>query len=244
MNILVGCEESQRVTTEFRKMGFNAFSCDILPTSGDHKEWHIMEDVLHIINGNCVFKTCDGVEHRIEDKWDLIIAFPPCTHLAVSGAKHFEKKRIDGRQRQAIEFFSKFLTADCERIAIENPIGIISGNYIKDYYPELCEIYSLPIKPSQKIQPYFFGEHARKTTCLWLKGLPLLSPTEIVEPRLITYKSKNGKRSTFSVDYCRGGGNVAQRRSKTYKGIAKAMATQWGNYLRKEKERRKKNGRI
>lgn len=137
MNVLVACEESQRVCIAFREKGHNAFSCDIQPCSGGHPEWHIQGDVLPLLNGRCDFKTAEGVTHTIDGRWDLIIAFPPCTHLASSGARHFSKKREDGRQRAAIEFFCKFLTADCDRIAIENPVGIISGEYIKEHFPEV-----------------------------------------------------------------------------------------------------------
>lgn len=166
--------------------------------------------------------------------WDMIIAFPPCTHLAGSGAAHFEKKRADGRQRDGIEFFCKFLTADCDRIVIENPVGIISGNYIPFHFPDLAEKYDLPRKPSQIIQPYEFGDHARKTTCLWIKGLPLLTPTEIVDPGEIV---GNGFSVGASADMARDeNGKIiswndprtAMIRSKTFPGIAKAMADQWG----------------
>lgn len=160
----------------------------------------------------------------------MILAFPPCTHLAVSGARHFEKKRSDGRQREGIEFFCKFLEADCERVVIENPIGIISGDYVPNYFPEIAERYKLPRKPSQIIQPYEYGHNAKKSTCLWIKGLPNLEPTEIVEPDLVTYECKNGKKATFSANYVRGLKNRARDRSKTYEGVAKAMATQWGKY--------------
>lgn len=233
MKVLVACEESQRVTLYLREREreIEAYSCDIIECSGGHPEWHIMEDVLPLLNGNCKFTTCDGVEHEVIGKWDMIIAFPPCTHLAVSGARHFEGKRADGRQREGIEFFCKFLMADCDKIAVENPVGIIGGGYVKEYFPDLCEKYGLPLQPTQKIQPYEYGEPYKKTTCLWLKGLPKLEPTEIVEPNLITYTCKNGKKATFSTDYCAGGGNVAQRRSKTYVGVAKAMAKQWGDVL-------------
>ena len=112
MKILVACEESQAVTIELRKLGHEAFSCDIIECSGGHPEWHIMQDVLPLLNGFCSFKTADGADHSIESKWDMIIAFPPCTHLAVSGARHFEKKRSDGRQRWGIEFFCELLHAD------------------------------------------------------------------------------------------------------------------------------------
>ena len=179
--ILVACEESQAVTIELRKLGHEAYSCDILPCSGGHPEWHIQDDVLKYLNGHeAIFWTCDNVGHITPKRWDMIIAFPPCTHLAVSGARHFEKKRADGRQREAIEFFCKFLMADCDRIAIENPVGIISGDYIPKWFPDLAEKYGLPIKPIQIIQPYFFGDPHKKTTCLWLKGLPDIKHTEKV----------------------------------------------------------------
>ena len=114
MKVLVACEESQAVTKELRALGHEAYSCDIIECSGGHDEWHIIQDVIPLINGNCSFRTVDGVEHRVNGKWVMLIAFPPCTHLAVSGAAHFEKKRSDGRQREAIEFFCRFLTADCD----------------------------------------------------------------------------------------------------------------------------------
>ena len=171
-----------------RNLGFEAYSCDIIDQSGNHPEWHIMSDVLQLLNGNCSFKTTDGENHFINGRWDMIIAFPPCTHLAVSGAKHFEKKRADGRQREGIEFFCQFLNADCDRISIENPVNIISGEYIAKWFPDLAEKYGLPIKPTQRIQPYEFGHETKKTTCLWLKGLPKLTSTNIVEPKIRTYK--------------------------------------------------------
>lgn len=206
LEILVACEESQAVTIELRKLGHNAFSCDILPCSGGHPEWHLQQDVTELL----------------KRKWDIIIGFPPCTHLAVSGAKHFEQKIKDGRQQQGIDFFMMLANADCERIAIENPVGIMSSKWRK---------------PDQIIQPYQFGHHSRKTTCLWLKGLPKLQHTKIVEPKLITLS--NGK--TFSEDYMKGvkrskAGESSNARSKTYEGIAKAMATQWTDYVLKSAE--------
>lgn len=232
MYILVACEESQAVTNELRALGHEAYSCDIQKCSGGHPEWHIAEDVLPLLNGNCYFKTEDGIRHTIKGKWDMIIAFPPCTHLAVSGARHFEGKRADGRQREAIKFFCKFLEADCDRISIENPVNIISGDYIPKWFPNLAEKYGLPIKPTQIIQPYEFGDPHKKTTCLWLKGLPKLQPTNIVEPKLVSYVCKNGKKVTFSEYMVKGfeNGNRAKHRSKTFPGIAHAMATQWAGY--------------
>ena len=235
MNILIACEESQRVCIAFRDKGHNAFSCDILPCSGGHREWHICGDVLPLLNGNCVFRTMDGVKHRIDGKWDLIIAFPPCTHLAVSGAAWFEKKRADGRQKDGIEFFAKFLNADCDRIAIENPVGIISGDYIPKWFPELAVKYGFPIKPTQKIHPWMFGDNFSKTTCLWIKGLPALTPLITEQPELEWFEwidSKTGKKKRqpkwFADAWKLSPEERSKVRSKTFPGIAKAMAEQWG----------------
>ena len=213
MNILVACEESQEVCKAFRFAGHRAFSCDIQPCSGGFDAWHIQQDVIPLLNGNCRFTTQAGNFYIIPDKWDLIIAFPPCTNLAASGARWFKEKQADGRQAASIDFFMKFVNADCGMIAIENPVGIMSNIYRK---------------PDQIIQPYEYGHPARKSTCLWLKGLPKLVPTEIVKPNLVSYKCKNGKIATFSADYGAGGGENGKRRSKTYSGIAAAMAEQWG----------------
>ena len=138
MKILVACEESQAVTIELRKLGHEGVFCDIIECSGGHPEWHTSKMFLPLLDGNCKFETVDGKCHDIDGKWDMIIAFPPCTHLAVSGAAWFEKKREDGRQRDGIEFFMKFINADCEKIAVENPIGIISGDYISKWFPRLA----------------------------------------------------------------------------------------------------------
>lgn len=166
MRILVACEESQRVTIELRKLGHEAYSCDILPCSGGHPEWHLQQDVTPLL----------------KEKWDMIIAFPPCTHLAVSGSQWFAKKRADGRQREGIEFFCKFLNCDCPKVVIENPVGIMSGTYIKQWFPDLADKFKLPRKYTQIINPYEFGEPYEKRTCLWIKGLPNLVPTHIVKP--------------------------------------------------------------
>lgn len=179
MNVLIACEESQEVCKAFRAKGHRAFSCDIQECSGGHPEWHIMDDVLPLLNGRTSFTTMDGQEHQIDDRWDLIIAHPPCTHLAVSGARHFAAKREDGRQREAIEFFCQFLEADCDKIVVENPVCIISGSYLKEHFPDLAEKYNLPKKPAQMIQPYEFGERARKKTCLWEKEFNLLSQLKL-----------------------------------------------------------------
>ena len=229
MKVLVACEESQTVCKAFRKRGHEAYSCDIIECSGGHPEWHIQGDVIPLLNGNCTFKVQDVTECKktIWDKWDMIIAFPPCTHLAVSGARHFEKKRADGRQKEGIEFFCNFLNADCEKISIENPVGIISGNYIKEHFSELSKQYGLPIKPTQIIQPYEFGHPYTKTTCLWLKGLPKLKPTKVLEKPdngwVNQSFTKDGRYGGFASNF-RG----ATERSKTFEGIAEAMAEQWG----------------
>ncbi|MDO4975470.1 MAG: DNA cytosine methyltransferase [Alphaproteobacteria bacterium] len=228
MKILVACEESQAVTIELRNLGHEAYSCDIQDCSGGHPEWHIKSDVLPLLNGGCEFTTMDTKAHKIVGKWDMILAFPPCTHLAVSGARHFEKKRMDGRQEKAVDFFMKIYTADCDKIAIENPVNIISGSYIKQYFPQLAEKYNLPLKPSQTIQPYYFGEPHRKKTCLWLKNLPKLEPTNTVEVTDIKeYTKKDGTKTTFSDWYNKGGKERQKLRNKTFKGVAVAMATQW-----------------
>lgn len=213
MHVLVACEESQRVCMEFRRLGYEAYSCDTQPCSGGHPEWHIQTDVLPLLNGNCSFQTVDGAEHGISGKWDMIIAFPPCTHLAVSGARYFEEKRKDGRQQQGIDFFMRFVDADCEKIAIENPVGIMSTKYRK---------------PDQIIQLYEFGHTERKSTCLWLRGLPKLVPTEIVEPEL--HICRNGViDSKWHYDTYNLPRKIrARERSKTFSGIARAMAEQWG----------------
>lgn len=225
MKVLIACEESQRVCIEFRKLGHEAYSCDIEPCSGGHPEWHIQEDVIPLLNGNCKFKTCDGLEHEILGKWDMIIAFPPCTHLTVTGNRWFNIdkyghkaiERIEKRKK-AIKFFMEFVNADCDHIAIENPVGVISTEYRK---------------PTQIIQPYMFGDAERKQTCLWLIGLPKLISTDIVIPEIVVYKNGKGTDSKWHMETI---GlpkkERAKARSKTFPGIAKAMAQQWGNNLK------------
>lgn len=244
MKILVACEESQAVTIELRKLGHEAYSCDIIPCSGGHPEWHVMQDVLPLLDGDCEFMSMDREKHKIKGKWDMIIAFPPCTHLAVSGAAHFEKKRNDGRQRQGIEFFAQFLTADCERIAIENPIGIISGDYIPQWFPDLAEKYVLPIKPTQIIHPWMFGDNFSKSTCLWLRGLTPLVPLVTEQPELewkelIDKKTGKAKRQPkWFYDALINSKTPEERaciRSKTFPRIAKAMAEQWAGKVGDDK---------
>lgn len=246
MKVLVACEESQAVCKAFRELGHEAYSCDIIDCSGGHPEWHIQGDVLPLLNPSQIplwnktttingveVKTCDGQEHFIYGKWDMIIAFPPCTHLAVSGALRFAAKREDGRQREGLEFFCKFLEADCDRIAIENPVNIISGEYCKKWFPDIVEKYSLPIKPTQAIHPWMFGHPESKKTCLWLKGLPLLESTNVLplpECGHWANQTKDGQNKLI-IDGKWVGFNdprTARYRSKTYPGIAKAMAEQWG----------------
>ena len=237
MTVLVACEESQEVCKRFRNKGHEAYSCDILDCSGGHDEWHIKDNVLPLLNGNCIFRTVDGVEHHITGRWDMIIAFPPCTHLAVSGARYFEKKRIDGRQRDGIEFFCNFLKADCDRIVIENPINIISGKYVEKWFPDIAEKYGLPISPNQRIHPWMFGDNYSKNTCLWIKGLPLLVPEVMEEPEM-EWKEwndrKTGRKKRQNMWYYDAFKNAktskerSMIRSKTFPGIAQAMADQWG----------------
>ena len=221
MNILVACEESQRVCLAFREKGHNAFSCDIIPCSGGAKQWHIQQDVLPLLNGNCTFLTEDGTIHEIKGKWDMIIAFPPCTYLTVTGNRWFDTEKYGKKawdrmkeRNKAIAFFYRFIMADCQRIAIENPIGVMSTAYRTQ---------------DQIIQPYMFGDQARKATCLWLKNLPKLQPTNIVEPIVIKYKNGKGTDNPWHFDTM---GLPKDERSKlrsqTFPGIAKAMAEQWG----------------
>ena len=209
MKILIACEESQAVTKEFRKLGHEAYSCDILECSGGHPEWHLQQDVSELL----------------KEKWDMIVAFPPCTHLAVSGAKHFEKKRKSKVQQEAIGFFMKFINADCDKIAVENPVGIISGKYITRHFPDIALKENLPIPITQKIQPYEHGHEAQKTTCLWLKNLPKLKPTKLVGKGEM-HITPSGKTLPKWYSNC---GNRKLNRSKTFPGIAKAMAEQWGS---------------
>ena len=206
MKILVACEESQAVTIELRRLGHEAYSCDIQECSGGHPEWHIKGDVLPLLNGDCEFNTMDGERHAISGRWDMIIAFPPCTDLAVSGARHFAKKRADGRQQASIDFFMKFANAHCDRIAIENPVGIMSTRFRK---------------PDQIINPYQFGHPETKKTCLWLKNLQPLEETENVYAYMMTLPEKERSRIHWM------GSGHAKERSKTYPGIARAMAEQW-----------------
>lgn len=224
MKVLVACEESQRVCIAFRKRGHEAYSCDIQEPSGGHPEWHIMQDVRPLLNGNCEFWTKDkdgpGVGwHYISGKWDLIIAHPPCTYLTLAGNKWFKPEfadRFPDRQKQrkeAVEFFMAFANADCDRIAIENPVGIMSSQWRK---------------PDQYIEPYMFGDPEKKKTGLWLKGLPLLKPTNIVEPVIIHCKSGANEPRWHLETMNLPKEERSRIRSQTFIGIAEAMAEQWG----------------
>lgn len=208
MKILVACEESQRVTIEFRKFGHEAYSCDLDFCSGGYPEWHIWSDVLPLLNGNCMFRTCDGQKHVI-DKWDMIIAFPPCTYLSKAGACHLYRSGVLDKERyqkgiDARNFFLSIWNADCDRIAIENPVPM--------------RVFSLP-EPSQVIEPYYFGEPVSKKTYLWLKGLPFVCPTYVCAPIYTFETYPLFKNST---------GKYRQKnRSKTFWGVAHAMALSW-----------------
>lgn len=209
--VLIACEESQAVTIEFRKLGIEAYSCDILDCSGGHPEWHIKEDVLKVINNG----------------WDMMIAFPPCTHLTVSGAAHWPNKIKDGRQQQGIDFFMAMINAPINRIAVENPVGLMNTKLRS---------------PEQIIRPFYFGDPSTKATCLWLKNLPPLkhypqddmyNKKTWVQPEY--HFTKTGKRyDKWWFETCLisvKNGLRAKARSKTFPGIAKAMAEQWSKVL-------------
>lgn len=220
MRILVACEESQIVCSAFRERGHEAYSCDIVECSGGHPEWHINQDVLPLIGGDCKFTTCDGELHTISGKWDMIIAHPPCTYLTNAGACRMypQKGQIDpnrfAKAMDAKKFFMTFFNAECKKICIENPIPL--------------SVVQLP-KKTQVIQPFEFGHPYTKKTYLWLKGLPNLFPTNIVKP-VGPYVCGNSeiwkKQAAKGVVY--GKEKSARHRSKTFEGIARAMAEQWG----------------
>ena len=218
MNILIGCEESQRVCMAFRERGHNAFSCDIIGCSGGHPEYHIKQDVLPLLNGNCSFTTCDGTTHKISGKWDMIIGFPPCTYISNAGACRLYPRKGELNQErflkglEAKEFFLKFLNADCDKIAVENPVH--------------SKVFEMP-KHTQEIQPYQYGHPVSKKTRLWLKNLPLLEPTNIVECKGTFLPSGTGRKIKATYGSCKRGED-AKNRSKTFEGIAEAMAEQWG----------------
>ena len=218
MNVLVACEESQRVCIAFREKGHNAFSCDIQECSGGHPEWHIQWDVLPLLNGRCEFTTIDGTKHKIEGKWDLIIAHPPCTYMSKAGARfmfptagNVDEKRLE-KALKAKAFFMEIMNARCDKICIENPTPL--------------KIVGLP-KESQVIQPYQFGHPYSKRTLLWLKGLPELQPTNILT-EYTPYLPSNTGGFSRGKGGSRGVAHNAKDASKTFEGVARAMAEQWG----------------
>ena len=217
MKVLVACEESQTVCKAFRKRGHEAYSCDIQECSGGHNEWHIIQDVIPLLNGNCEFETVDGTKHKIDSKWDLIIAHPPCTYLTGAGAcnipKHPERIPLGF---EAAEFFLKILSADCDKIVVENP-------------PPMKR-FNLP-KYNQLVRPYMFGERNNKPICLWLKGVEELKPTNIVEKDkdIVRWVHKaTGQKKSCSKWYNTNTSRHSKHRSKTFEGVAQAMAEQWG----------------
>jgi hypothetical protein len=220
MKVLVACEESQEVCKAFREKGHEAYSCDIQECSGGHTEWHIQSDVLPLLNGNCEFKTIDGQKHSIDGKWDLIIAHPPCTYLTVTGNRWFNVERYGDKavqrikdRKEAAKFFMAFANADCDHIAIENPVG-----YMSTYWR----------KPDQIIQPWMFGDAEEKKTCLWLKGLPNLIETNIVTPPdRVRFNSGKSMPKWYADAWHLPKEERSKLRSKTFPGIAKAMANQW-----------------
>jgi hypothetical protein len=213
MKVLVACEESQAVCIEFRKLEHEAYSCDILPCSGGHPEWHLQMDVFEAIKLK---------------KWDKVISFQPCTDIAVSGAAWFKKKREDGTQEKSIRFFFEvWKFSNCS----ENPVGILNGGkYIKSWFPDLYNemtAFGFPFSPSQIIEPYYFGDAANKKTCLWLRNLPLLKHDPINYSEGSKYIQSPSGRSY--PEWCwKTGGGSGKIRSKTFPGIASAMAEQWG----------------
>lgn len=225
MNVLVACEESQRVCLAFRAKGHNAFSCDILPCSGGYPEYHIQGDCIPLLDGCCMFTTCDGIVHSIESNWDFVIAFPPCTYLSNAGKCNFTRKNTTCEYRlkrlkkmvDAVEFVNRLWFCSADKIVIENPIGSLSTYFLK---------------PTQIIHPYEFGESVNKATCLWLKNLPLLQSTNIVsKDKIVTWGNgrKISKWYRETLKESNGDFSILSKiRSQTFYGIAKAMAEQWG----------------
>ena len=219
MKVLIACEESQTVCKAFREKGHEAYSCDIVKPSGNHPEWHIMGDALEAVKGGKI-TTMDGEKHDIGE-WDLIIAHPPCTYLTVTGNRWFNRERYGEKavkreqdRDEAMKFFMAIVNAPCGKIAIENPVGVMSTAYRK---------------PDQIIQPYQFGDPYEKKTCLWLKNLPTLTPVNSVEPpERVTYKSGKTMPKWYADAWKLPKTERAKVRSKTFEGIAKAMAEQWG----------------
>ena len=222
MKVLIACEESQRVCFAFREEGHEAYSCDIVSASGGGYCWHIKSDVLPLLDGDCEFVTMDGTKHRIEGQWDLIIAHPPCTYLTVTGNRWFNVERYGKKaiqrakdREEAIAFFMAIANAKCDRIVIENPVGVMSTVWRT---------------PDQIIQPYMFGDAAEKKTCLWLKGVPPLVPTnEVAPPERVKFDSGKSMPKWYADLWHLPKEERSRLRSQTFPGFAKAMASQWGN---------------
>lgn len=229
LNVLIACEESQRVCIEMRKLGHRAFSCDILECSGGHPEWHIQGDVLPLLNGDCTFQTMDGRTHTQRGAYDLIIAHPPCTYLTVTGNRWFDVQKYGEKAQErykerykAIVFFTQLASANAHYVALENPIGIMSTAYGK---------------PQQIIQPYMFGDPYEKKTALWLKNLPPLQPCNEVEPpERVKFDSGKSMPFWYVEAWHLPKDERSKLRSKTFPGIARSMAEQWTDYIEKEKE--------
>lgn len=236
MRVLVACEESQEVCKAFREKGHEAFSCDIIPCSGGHPEWHIQQDVISILNGNCTFVTADTHTHTQVGSWDLIIAHPPCTYLSNVATRQYSLKRNapekviarwENRAKAAV-FFMQIMLCNAPKVAVENPVGFMNSAYRK---------------ADQIIHPYYFAEnehdlenYQQKRTCLWLKGLPPLLRTNILDPPKPMYICQGEKTKGKKIYWCEGMRNItggqlerAKARSKTFPGIARAMAEQWGS---------------
>lgn len=234
MKVLVACEESQRVCIEFRKLGHEAYSCDIQECSGNHPEWHIIQDVLPLLNGDCSFTTCDGIEHTINGKWDLIVAHPPCTFLSCCCNRAYSLRctpieKVEERKKErkkAASFFMEFVNADCKHILIENPVGYMNTHYRK---------------ADQIIHPYYFAtdendaeNYVQKKTCLWLKNLPLLQRSTYLPKPPPKYICQGPKSKGKNIGWCegmRGVTNRAKARSKTFVGIAKAIVEQYSKAI-------------
>ena len=219
MKVLVACEESQAVCIAFRELGHEAYSCDIQDCSGGHPEWHIKGDVLPLLNGSCTFRTADAHTHTQSGPWDLLIAHPPCTYLTSAGAVRLfgSDHRIKDKSREhkgweARRFFMMCLSSNAKRIAVENPAPL--------------RYWQLP-PYTQIIEPYQFGDPWKKRTGLWLSGLPKLEPTDIVEPKGCWTIMHGGSSCRVKL-ICEGGARTAKERAKTFPGIARAMAAQWG----------------
>ena len=240
MKILIACEESQTVCIELRRLGHEAYSADIQEPSGGHPEWHILGDVMPFINGRCSFQTMDGSVHKIDGKWDLLIAHPPCTYLSGVTTRHLSLKCTPAEKvverfwklAESAVFFMQFALADCDRICVENPLGFMS---------------TLWRKPDQIVHPFYFAEseddvenYQKKRTCFWLRGLlPLKRKNQLKPPKPYGY-TKRGKPINFEEAHGKiagfqHGGSSASARSKTFPGIARAMAEQWAGGTEKSR---------